>query len=532
MATALRAPSRKESLFLKDTSPSSWTDSLWRNWWQRIVNMRRSAPSSGCSLSAQEELCAAKDSNQATADDSPDVTLHKPPHKRSRSGTIHLVRASEDEQREEELKPSHLFWRSASQEEPVRLWLPRQGSSLKVDEHLARIPRVVSRAEQLLQEEQDEEEASAASTPREGNLPALLHDTPHRCLNVLQGEVAHVSADQADIVVSAEATTCHVIALRSTCNTGDSPPFCSLAHMDRAYSDCVEGMIQEHLAHHGEFHRKRSDNSQEGFFMEDDELAVSPPSSHHRKPSFLPDLRLEEEESVTKEETVPSVIEMELHIVGGYLDSNGLSQKLSNQIIARFDELALKYEDRVRMYLSTAAISSLNNCNQNNKPKSRGLGIVTKTGQVFSLKSSLPARLQGPALSIRSARSFATCQSEPTLAVIHDRTCQQGEIRIRPFGYRQRQDLNVLLQVPDEVLLSVASTSPEHESDEFCTKFRRTLSFVNTVPPESVFGEAHDRPLVYVRSAGDLNAWEPHNDDDMALASSRGDLTGFWMDGP
>ena len=67
--------------------------------------------------------------------------------------------------------------------------------------------------------------------------------------------------------------------------------------------------------------------------------------------------------------------------------------------------------------------------------------------------------------------------------------------------------MNVLLQVPDDVLLSVASTSPEHESHDFCTNFRRTLSFVNTVPAEIVFGGGN-KPLVYVRSAGDLNEWE------------------------
>ena len=110
---------------------------------------------------------------------------------------------------------------------------------------------------------------------------------------------------------------------------------------------------------------------------------------------------------------------------------------------------------------------------------------------------------------MRAARVFSTTQSAPSLAVIHDRSCRQGEIRIHPFEYTQRQDLNILLEVPDEVLLSVASTSPEHESRDFCSNFRRTLSFVNTVPAETVFEDK--KPLVYVRSTGDLNEWEPQD---------------------
>jgi hypothetical protein len=469
--------------------------------------------------------------------------LRQPPHKRSRSGTLPRTDDEGPLPPHHHLQQSHLYLRPEPQQreggdedgtEPVRLWLPHHGSDLKVDEHLSRIPRIVSRAEELLDAPAAEEKKNAASGGSGAN--PFLENTPHyRCLNVLQGEVAHVSSEQADIVVSAEATTCHVIALRSTCRSSSSsssttsPPFCSVAHMDRAYTACVEEMVREHLAHHDEYHAgaRSAPEQMNAIFMEDQESSSSSTRRHHnRKPSFLPDLSLDEDDEsvdLAKDNTPPR-IEMELHIIGGYLDSNGLSQMLSNQIVARFDELAHKYKDRIRIFLSTAAISSLNNCStSSNKPKSRGLGIVTKTGQVFSLKSSLPSHLLGPALPVRAARSFATSQSDPTLAVIHDRTCRQGEIRIRPFGYQQRRDLNVLLHVPDKVLLSVASTSPEHESEEFCTNFRRTLSFVNSVSAESVFGQGQDqKPLVYVRSAGDLNTWEPHGD-----SASEGSLPYF-----
>eukprot|EP00977_Amphora_coffeiformis_P014002 scaffold3823_cov195-Amphora_coffeaeformis.AAC.12 len=422
------------------------------------------------------------------------------------------------------LSPSHLYVPTTSSsstanttsqdQELLRLWLPTKGSRSKLDEFLARIPRVVSRAEELLQED---DVSSTMSCP-------LQLAQQHRCLNVLQGEVAHVSADKADIVVSAEATTCHVVALRSTSGGGDAPAFVSLAHIDQAYDACLESMVQEHLAHHGEFYQavQNATNNNEildptvGLFMEDDELVVHPrpkKASRRRTPSFIPDLVFDEQEvplravdlnSTLPPPPTPVKIDMELHIVGGYLDKEGISQQLSTQILERFDELAHKYSDRIQISLSTAAISTLNNDPHQNKPKSRGLGIDVRTGQVFAVKRSLPERLQGPALEIRSARVFST-QSMPSLAVIHDRSCHAGEIRIHPFEYKQRTDLNVLLQVPDDVLLQVASTSPEHESRDFCHNFRRMLSFVNTVPSQAVFG---GKPLRYTRSSSDLNAWE------------------------
>jgi hypothetical protein len=64
------------------------------------------------------------------------------------------------------------------------------------------------------------------------------------------------------------------------------------------------------------------------------------------------------------------------------------------------------------------------------------------------------------------------------------------------------------LRAPDHVLKQYTSTSPDVESDRFCTDVRRTLSFVMTVPPESVFGNNCQKPLVYTRSSSNLNMWE------------------------
>jgi hypothetical protein len=132
------------------------------------------------------------------------------------------------------------------------------------------------------------------------------------------------------------------------------------------------------------------------------------------------------------------------------------------------------------------------------------LGIDIATGEVFPVKSTLPAHLEGPAVDIRSARAFCE-EAAQTLAIIHDTSSKQGQVRVQPFQYKAVEELNVLLDVPDDVLLAVTSTSPDQESDQFCTNFRRTLSFVNTVPPETTF--ANGMPLVYSRSATNFNEW-------------------------
>ena len=84
------------------------------------------------------------------------------------------------------------------------------------------------------------------------------------------------------------------------------------------------------------------------------------------------------------------------------------------------------------------------------------------TGQVFPVTTSLPAALEGPALEIRSARLWSNQQQQPkapTLAVIHTSQSRNGCITIEPFEYQPQPELDVLLQVPDDVLLHVTSTS-------------------------------------------------------------------------
>jgi hypothetical protein len=177
-------------------------------------------------------------------------------------------------------------------------------------------------------------------------------------------------------------------------------------------------------------------------------------------------------------------------------------------LLQSFADLSRKYSAKVQMKLTTAAISSLNTTSTG-APKSRGLGIDTRTGHVFSVQQAIPHHLEGPALEVRNARMFSrqaatrstTSSGMAELAIIHDHRSKQGEIRIEPFQYQYQLDAQLipLLHIPDQLLLSLTSTSPDHESERFCSDFRRTLSFLNEVPSHHVFGHCGSRPLVYTR---------------------------------
>jgi hypothetical protein len=160
-------------------------------------------------------------------------------------------------------------------------------------------------------------------------------------------------------------------------------------------------------------------------------------------------------------------IEMELHLLGGFLDEAGASQELSTSLVTTFSSLAHKYRHVLRISLSTAAISCLNSeeqqssstndvCDIKHQPKSRGLGIETRTGKVFPVKAALPSHWEGPAVEIRAARTWSKSR-ECLLSVIHD-TRSGGQVRIEPFTYEPLRKLDVLLQVPDHILLKVTSS--------------------------------------------------------------------------
>jgi hypothetical protein len=437
------------------------------------------------------------------------ASCHTLQHQHSPSGTS----CKRHKTAQEDLEPTALFLSSsptgAADEE--RLYLPRSGTApCSLDVYLQSIPSVANRTSELLDAHSSSDQAANWMTTARSK----------RCLNVLQGEVAHATPHQTDVLVSAEATTCHILALRST-HGENSVPLGSMAHVDRAqvYEECLEKMVQEHIQHHVRTlkkQRQRQDSDDFGFFTmdDDDQEEEDLDLDGELSATFLPQTNLQssnKKKHPCRASSLPSLeapIAMEVHIVGGYLDEKGTSQQLSNNLVRTFSELALKYQDKVRMSLSTAAISSMNNNTSDGTPRTRGLALDTHTGLVTPVVTALPKELEGPALEVRSARLWSN-QLKPTLAVIHNSQSEDGCITIEPFHYKPLPQFNALLKVDDATLLKAASTSPDCESERFCSDLRRTLSFVNTVPAASVFGrDKTARPLVYSRSSNALNQWQ------------------------
>ena len=485
-----------------------------------------------------------------------------------------------------ELEASSLFLSSSptgvADEGEQPLYLPRRETApCSLDVYLQSIPSVASRAEQLFsvdhKSDTDDDATNDDTTTTTTTTTSTKPWHSQKCLTVLQGEVAHASAEQTDVLVSAEATTCHIVALRSTTASNSTTPLASMAHIDQAdvYDTCLDKMIQEHLAHHNNNGKSTTvegaggddygfydalEDDEDGDHDEDDDNSFhgsdclscclrlegedyEAPGNHHhhhRQQSFLPEAVPSSPSEWLRSQSLPSLqtktatttpaepVEMELHIAGGYLDKDGTSQQLSTSLIHSFNTLATKYQGQLRISLSTAAISALNttttttttttstttsdglptttDSTSNAGPRSRGLALNLHTGQVTAVTTALPQALEGPAMEIRSARHLedtTTSGTTKALAVIH--TPKSNDIIVHPFPYQAQPQWDVLLQVPDPVLLQVTSTSPEHESERFCSDLRRTLSFVNAVPSSQIF--SGNKPLKYSRSTTALNEW-------------------------
>lgn len=391
------------------------------------------------------------------------------------------------------------------------LYLPRRESTPSdFNEYLVSHPNIVNRARHLQQSSK--------------MLCLRTRMASSTCINVLQGEVAHAHSGQTDVLMSSEATTCHVLAVRSISTAKNVPPLTSLAHVDEFNPDCLEEIVKEHIDHH---HHDDNDtllsinastkcNNEQptsddfGFFDLQEGSSAAYPSLSTASPTEASDfpgfLRPVASMPTLKKKT-KSMVHIKLHMVGGCEDSEGTSQQLSKQLLEQWAHLAQKHQTSCKIKLATAAVGGLNTCPLG-RPESRGMGIDTRTGEVFGLQE-IPDHLQGPAVEIRNARIWA--RSSPQLSVIHHHRHSQGCLTIEPFDYQPNPQLDALLNVPDPILKRVASTSPECESDRFCSDLRRTVSFINSVPSTQVFGSCKTKPLMYQRassSMGNLHDWE------------------------
>jgi hypothetical protein len=277
-------------------------------------------------------------------------------------------------------------------------------------------------------------------------------------LYVAQGEVAHAVPSQCDVIMSDKATTCHILALRSTLSNL-STPLSSLTHIDSiAYEEGVRAMVQEHKA----FHRISKKDSDSYSY---------------------------------------SKITLDVHIVGGFDDSKGSSRGISNWLITLLASIAAEEKDSLVITLQTCAISSMNDDGRNS-PIGRGLAMDMKTGETFLARCD--EQVAGPSIPLRSSRLWSgSCT--PKLHLIH--TAYSNTVCIEPFTYAPFKELASLLKLPDSVLLKYTSTSPDCEEDDFCRCMRSTLKFLRDVPYQRIFGDKCDRTLVFQR-VRHSNSWK------------------------
>lgn len=331
----------------------------------------------------------------------------------------------------------------------------RRTAALSVTDYLRTMPSVMERVRQL-----------------QSRAPVVLSSqTDARIINVLQGEMAHATSDQADILVSDHATTCHVLAARSTSSdgaTGGSNILASLCHIDQpGYERCIRDMIRLHKLHH----HCSNENG------ENEEKKEGIPAANPRR------------------------VAIELHLVGGFNDSKRSSLSITEHIMKLFGRLTREEKGTVSFVIQTCAVSCLND-DGSCGPVGRGLAIDIKSGDTYLAKAD--ASVAGPAVALRNSRLWAgACANR--LTVIH--TPFSDRIVVDPFDFAWDADCDWLNSLSDKEMLRETSTSPEVEEADYCDQIRSALRYMRENDAEEVFGHCCLTPAQYVRSKKDTHNW-------------------------
>ena len=296
----------------------------------------------------------------------------------------------------------------------------------------------------------------------------LKKSDSRRIINVLQGEVAHATAEQADILVSDKATTCHILALRSTpidCgggggegkgNSKSATKLASVAHIDQpAYISCIQGMVDLHKRYHG----------------------------------------------------IGTKIKLEVHLVGGFNDKKGSSQRLTEHLLHVLALVDRQEKQHIDMIVKTCFVSDLND-DGSRAPVGRGLAICIKSGDTFL--ASVDEAVAGPAAVLRNCRLWsAPFGQPPRLCSIH--TPFSNQFVVYPFDFEWNEDFLYLCSLTDQELLKETSTSPDVEEVGYCDQVRASLTFMKDNNVQDIFGPVDGRKvLLYKRSSreGQPNEWK------------------------
>jgi len=348
-----------------------------------------------------------------------------------------------------------------------------------------------------------------AKQPRSTHHQLITATNSGRVINVLQGEIAHCTPSQADVLVSDDATTCHIVGLWSryigpeggqkmNATSNDGSVLATMTHIDGpGYETSIRDAVNEHVKYH---------------------------SSHLKK------------ENATKEckgnckylQTFGTgVIEMSIHIMGGFSDPDDSSIEITSDVLQTFAALANEFSQystsrtglpNILMTLETCAVTSAND-DGTGCPLGRGLGMEVATGKIFlaeieeggsihgAVSNGCRVSAEGPSVTLRSARLWASAfhsharKKGNLLNVIHEPDCDH--LCVDPFFFGPHPGAIGLLQCGDEELLQLTSTSPDVEKPNFVRNVRDSLTFMNSTRSSRVF--KHNQPMKFHRVG--LNGW-------------------------
>lgn len=410
---------------------------------------------------------------------------------------------------------------SATREEEYYLCLPTSSSDddddqqqqlrarrllqfMALDRYLASVPQLADSTRQLL----------LSAVQNHHHRPKVITSSNSgRVINVLQGEIAHCTPTQADVLVSDDATTCHILGLWSRlCYSssssaqqhyqmqqqpkgrdgggGSASTLATLAHIDSPhYQDCIKDAVNLHYQYHC---------------------------------SQLPYEQQQQQQQRTQlngEDTFLPVIELSIHLMGGYNDGDGTSHEITDGVLRALANVSDDYvsrQPRLQMTLQTCAVLSAND-NGSGCPIGRGLALDVSSGRVYlaeveeeDLESSSPqvnttvasttvvttASAKGPDCLLRSARLWASFffnnsddndsgNIQRKLQTVHNPN--NDYLYIYPFYFAPHPYPQQMLTLNDARLLRYTSSSPDVEKDNFVRCVRETFKYINRTSCFQVF---------------------------------------------
>lgn len=160
---------------------------------------------------------------------------------------------------------------------------------------------------------------------------------------------------------------------------------------------------------------------------------------------------------------------IELHLVGGYLDPRGYSERLVINLLHWFHKEPLEFD------VVFACIGDMNTTVRGGQawPMIYGVGFNVKTGEIFH--ATFPDK--GPDIALRSARQLT---GSSHLMDLYD--CSLGLLRVGPYHYQPLRGVDLWLEMTDDFIVSQLSTAPEVELPHFASKIRAALKYIRDHP--------------------------------------------------